>query len=55
MADGKSLEHVGVIPDEIKLPTASDLAARRDTVLSYAASLFGVTITPRKSRLFFPN
>lgn len=54
MTDSKSLEHTGVAPDEIKLPTAADLAAKRDPVLAYAASLLGITITPDKAGSFFP-
>jgi len=54
MADGKSLEHVGVTPDEIKLPKAADLAAQRDPVLAYAVSLVGVTMTAEKAGRFFP-
>lgn len=54
MADGKSLERVGVVPDEVKLPKPSELAAKLDPVLSYAASLAGVTISPEKAGGFFP-
>jgi C-terminal processing protease CtpA/Prc len=54
MADGNSLEHVGVTPDEVKLPTAEDIAAGRDVVLAYAASLGGVTLDPLEAGKVFP-
>lgn len=54
MKDGKSLEHTGVEPDELMLPTPDDIAAGRDPVLAHAASLCGVTLDPEKAGSFFP-
>lgn len=54
MNDGKSLERLGVVPDELMLPAPSDLAAKRDPIFAYAASLAGVTITPEKAGTMFP-
>ena len=54
MTDGKSLEKVGVTPDELRLPTPEDMAAGRDPVLSYAASLVGLKIAPEKAGAMFP-
>ena len=54
MSDGSRLEKIGVTPDTIHLPSASDLAAKRDPVLAYAAKLVGVEITPEKAGSLFP-
>jgi carboxyl-terminal processing protease len=54
MADGKSLEHIGVTPDEIVLPTAKDLAEGNDPAMARAAALAGLTMEPAAAEKLFP-
>ena len=53
MHDGKSLEHVGVTPNELVIPTAEDLANGRDPVLSKAIQMLGGSASPEVAGKFF--
>lgn len=54
MADGQSLEHKGVVPDTLTLPTAADLAGGRDPVITQAALMLNVKISPEEAGTLFP-
>jgi len=54
MTDGKSLENVGVTPDEMLLPTAKALADNVDPILSHAVELAGANLSPEAAGKAFP-
>ena len=54
MTDGKSLEHVGVVPDETILPSADDIAAAKDPVLTRAVALYGAQLDAADTGKMFP-
>lgn len=54
MTDGQSLEHRGVVPDMVVLPTAADLANGRDPALAKAAELLDIQMSPEDAGKLFP-
>jgi carboxyl-terminal processing protease len=54
MADGKSLEKVGVLPDVRALPTATEMAAGQDPVLARAVAMAGGTMDATTAGTLFP-
>lgn len=54
MTDGKSLEHDGVVPDEVVLPSAEDIANGRDAALAHAVETVGAKLSPEAAGKLFP-
>lgn len=55
MSDGKSLEHTGVTPDVLVIPTPTDLAKGYDPAMARALELVGVSVSPEQAGKIFPN
>lgn len=54
MADGNSLEHRGVVPDELLLPTSEELAAGADPQMARALQLAGISVSSAAAGQLFP-
>ena len=54
MTDGQSLEHIGVTPNVVLIPTGDDLSKSYDPVLAAAFKLLGENVTPEQAGKFFP-
>jgi carboxyl-terminal processing protease len=54
MSDGNSIEHAGVTPDELLLPSAADIAAGHDPVLARAAEMLGMPMSAERAGALFP-
>lgn len=55
MTDGNSLEHRGVVPDEVLLPGPEEVAAGADPQLARALQLVGVNISSAAAGQLFPK
>lgn len=55
MPDGTRLEKAGVIPHQRMVPSPRDLAAGHDPVLSHAAAMAGVDLSPEAAGKLFPR
>jgi len=54
MTDGKSLEHSGVVPDELLLPSPEELAVGADPQLARALQIVGVPMSSAAAGQLFP-
>jgi hypothetical protein len=54
MTDGNSLEHQGVVPDEMLLPSPEEVAAGADPQLARALQLAGVNMSSGAAGKLFP-
>lgn len=53
MMNGDRLNEKGVVPDQLVLPSQSDLAKKKDPALSRAAELMGFKLSPEEAGLVF--
>jgi carboxyl-terminal processing protease len=54
LTDGTSLEHIGVTPNELLLPSPKALSEDVDPILSHAVELAGADLSPQRAGKLFP-